>query len=208
MLQLTGPATLGGLLLAGGEGRRMGGVDKGQLPLCGQPLAAHVLARLAPQLGWLAISANRSLDDYARFGLPVWTDAAAWQGMGPLAALATAAEQLPPIITLLQLAPCDTPDLPATLSATLAAALSASSADIALPFTPQGPQGPQPACLLLKVDVLASVAPYLLGGQRSIRGWLATQRVVEVPFADAAAFANANDPATLAALAANRPSSC
>ena len=201
MMQLNGPQELGGLLLAGGEGRRMGGQDKGMLPLCGQPLAAHVLARLAPQLGWLAISANRSLDDYRRFGLPLWTDAAAWQGMGPLAALATAAEQLPPHITLLQLAPCDTPDLPLDLSATLAAALAAGAADIALPLTPQGPQ---PACLLLKVGVLASVAPYLAGGQRSIRGWLATQRVVEVPFADAAAFANANDPATLAALAAGR----
>jgi len=200
MLQLNGPATLGGLLLAGGEGRRMGGQDKGLLPLCGQPLAAHVLARLAPQLGWLAISANRSLDDYRRFGLPVWVDADTWQGMGPLAALASAVDKLPPHITLLQLAPCDTPDLPADLSATLAAALG-GNADIALPVTPLGPQ---PACLLLRADVLASVAPYLAGGQRSIRGWLATQRVVEVPFADAAAFANANDPATLAALAAAR----
>ncbi|MEQ6292553.1 molybdenum cofactor guanylyltransferase MobA [Vogesella sp. GCM10023246] len=201
MLQLTGPATLGGLLLAGGEGRRMGGVDKGQQLLCGQPLAVHVLTRLAPQLGWLAISANRSLDAYRTLGLPVWPDDAAWQGMGPLAALATAAALLPPTITQLQLVPCDTPDLPATLSVTLAAALAASGADIALPRTPQGPQ---PACLLLRVGVLASVAPYLLGGQRSIRGWLATQRVVEVPFADATAFANANDPATLAALAAGR----
>ncbi|MFC3532446.1 molybdenum cofactor guanylyltransferase MobA [Vogesella facilis] len=201
MLQLTGPATLGGLLLAGGEGRRMGGQDKGQLSLCGQPLAAHVLARLAPQLGWLAISANRSLADYRRFGVAVWPDDAGWQGMGPLAALASAVDKLPAHVALLQLAPCDTPDLPADLAATLAAALAAGDADIALPLTPQGPQ---PACLLLKVDVLASVAPYLAGGQRSIRGWLATQRVVEVPFADAAAFANANDPATLAALAAGR----
>ncbi|WP_174874296.1 molybdenum cofactor guanylyltransferase MobA [Vogesella oryzae] len=201
MMQLTGPAQLGGLLLAGGEGRRMGGVDKGQQLLCGQPLAAHVLARLAPQLGWLAISANRSLDAYASFGLPVWPDAAAWQGMGPLAALATAAQRLPAGIALLQLAPCDTPDLPAELAATLAAALTAGTADIALPVTAQGPQ---PACLLLKVCVLASVAPYLASGQRSIRGWLAGQRVVEVPFADAAAFANANDAATLAALTAGR----
>ena len=76
------------LLLAGVEGRRKGGQDKGLLPWCGQPLYRHVLARLAPQAGWLAISANRHLDDYAASGHDVFADEAAWQGMGPLAGVA------------------------------------------------------------------------------------------------------------------------
>ncbi len=187
---------IGALLLAGGEGRRMGGVDKGMQPLCGQPLYRHVLQVLQPQVGWLAISANRHQDDYAASGYAVWPDAAPWQGMGPLAALATAAASLPAHVTLLQTAPGDTPLLPPDLVARLLAALG--EADVAMPVTAQGPQ---PACLLLRASVLAGVPAYLAGGGRSIRGWLAGLRVVEVVF-DEAGFANANDAAALARLEA------
>ena len=185
---------IGALLLAGGEGRRMGGVDKGMQLLCGQPLHRYVLQVLQPQVNWLAISANRHLDDYAASGHAVWPDAAAWQGMGPLAALATVAANLPPRVTLLQTAPCDTPLLPADLVSRLSVALG--DADVAMPLTAQGPQ---PACLLLRVGALAGLPAYLAGGGRSIRGWLAGLQVVEVVF-DEAGFANANDAAALAQL--------
>lgn len=185
---------IGALILAGGEGRRMGGVDKGLQPLCGQPLYRHVLQALQLQVGWLAISANRHLADYAASGHPVWPDAPDWHGMGPLAALATAAANLPPAVTLLQTAPCDTPLLPADLVGRLAQALG--DADAALPVTAHGPQ---PACLLLRVTALAGLPAYLAGGGRSIRGWLAGLKVVEVAFDDKA-FANANDAAALAQL--------
>lgn len=187
---------IGALLLAGGEGRRMGGVDKGMQRLCGQPLHRHVLQVLQPQVAWLAISANRHLGDYAASGYAVWPDATPWQGMGPLAALATAAASLPAHVTLLQTAPCDTPLLPGDLVPRLLAALG--DADVAMPVTAQGPQ---PACLLLRVAALAAVPGYLAGGGRSIRGWLAGLRVVEVVF-DEAGFANANDAAALARLEA------
>lgn len=59
-----------GLLLAGGRGTRMGGVDKGLQPLRGEPLALHVLRRLAPQVDALVISANRHFDAYATIGAP------------------------------------------------------------------------------------------------------------------------------------------
>ncbi|MFN4235651.1 MAG: molybdenum cofactor guanylyltransferase MobA [Vogesella sp.] len=185
---------IGALILAGGEGRRMGGVDKGLQRLCGQPLYRHVLQALLPQVGWLAISANRHLDDYAASGQPVWLDAPHWQGMGPLAALATAAASLPPAVTLLQTAPCDTPLLPADLVSRLAQALG--DADAAMPVTAHGPQ---PACLLLRVTALAGLPAYLAAGGRSIRGWLAGLNVVTVDFDDMA-FANANDAAALAQL--------
>lgn len=186
---------IGALLLAGGEGRRMGGVDKGLQLLAGQPLYRHVLQRLQPQVAWLGISANRHLAEYAHSACPVWADAPSWRGMGPLAALASSWPQLPPALTLLQIAPCDTPLLPEDLVATLAAALGDS--DVAMPVTASGPQ---PACMLLRVAVLAGVAPYLAQGGRSIRGWLAQQRVVEVAF-PASGFANANQPQDLQALA-------
>jgi molybdopterin-guanine dinucleotide biosynthesis protein A len=63
-------AALMGLVLAGGRGQRMGGADKGLQLLHGRPLAAHVLDRLGPQAGSLAISANRHLDAYAALGAP------------------------------------------------------------------------------------------------------------------------------------------
>ena len=60
-----------GIVLAGGQGRRMGGVDKGLVELDGQPMVAHVLARLAPQVGDVLINANQNLERYAAFGYPV-----------------------------------------------------------------------------------------------------------------------------------------
>lgn len=78
------------LLLAGGQARRMGGVDKGLQTLHGQPLAAHVLASLAAQSQPPArclISANRHLDAYAALGWPVLADAEP-DYPGPLAGIA------------------------------------------------------------------------------------------------------------------------
>ena len=67
-------ATITGVILAGGQGRRMGGADKGLQELCGRPMAAHVLERLAPQVGAVLISANRNLERYAELGCPVLPD--------------------------------------------------------------------------------------------------------------------------------------
>ena len=64
-----------GLILAGGQGSRMGGLDKGLQPLQGRPLVEHAIERLRPQVGALAISANRNVDVYRRYGFPVWPDA-------------------------------------------------------------------------------------------------------------------------------------
>ena len=63
-----------GLILAGGQGRRMGGVDKARLQLAGRPLAAHAIARLGPQCGALALNANGEAARFAAFGLPVLAD--------------------------------------------------------------------------------------------------------------------------------------
>lgn len=71
---------IAGMVLAGGQGRRMGGVDKAMLPLQGRPLIAHTLARFAPQVGPLAISANGDPARFDEFGLPVLRDTYADQG--------------------------------------------------------------------------------------------------------------------------------
>ena len=184
-----------GLVLAGGEGRRMGGRDKGMVLLDGRPLVAHVIERLAPQVDCVLISANRSLDDYRCFGVPVMVDEPCWQGMGPLAGLASAASRLPPGIDAVQLMPCDTPCVPLDLVARLSARLMRETAsDVCYP---QSPSGPEPGMLLARTDRLATIGDYLNAGGRSLKGWLAAHSACVEVFVEVDAFANANDPERL-----------
>ncbi|MGN6651405.1 NTP transferase domain-containing protein, partial [Trinickia sp.] len=124
---------LTGLVLAGGRGTRMGGVDKGLQPLAGEPLALHVARCIASQVDSLLISANRHRDDYARLG-------AAFQARviadisgdfpGPLAGLLAGLRAASTELVLC--VPCDTPALPADLAAQLLAALDSGQADVAV----------------------------------------------------------------------------
>ena len=98
-----------GLILAGGRGSRMGGVDKGLQDHLGVPLALHALRRLAPQVGTVMINANRNLDVYASMGVPVWPDEIP-DYAGPLAGmLAGLAHCETPYLATV---PCDTPNFP------------------------------------------------------------------------------------------------
>src|SRR5512133_668846 len=98
-----------GVIFAGGQGRRMGGVDKGLVALDGRPLVAHVVERLAPQVGALVINANQNRDRYAAFAYPVVADVVP-DFAGPLAGLhaGIAAAATPYIVTR----PCDSQFLP------------------------------------------------------------------------------------------------
>jgi len=182
-----------GVVLAGGLGRRMGGVDKGLQELDGQPLVAHVIARLAPQLGPLLINANRNAECYAAFGHPVVADAI--DGFaGPLAGLhaALAAATTPYVAT----APCDSPFLPDDLVSRLFSALTANAAQIAVART--GEQV-HPVFCLCRRELLPSLAAYLQAGERRFGGWTATLATVEVAFDDQpAAFENINTRQELA----------
>jgi molybdenum cofactor guanylyltransferase len=82
------PAAITAAILAGGEGRRVGGGDKGLLPLSGRPLIAHVIAALRGQAGSIVICANRNADRYAQFA-PVIADGEVGF-RGPLAGIAAA----------------------------------------------------------------------------------------------------------------------
>ncbi len=189
------PASITGLVLAGGRGQRMGGADKGLQPLHGRPLAAHVLARLAPQVGALAISANRHHDDYATLGAPwhagVLTDTL--PGFpGPLAGLLAGlcAARTPWLLA----APCDSPWLPSDLAARLAAALDEAHADIATAATvdAHGVKSMHPVFVLLRTSLAADLAATLAAGERKVRAWYARHKTVEVVFDDERAFYNIN----------------
>jgi molybdopterin-guanine dinucleotide biosynthesis protein A len=176
-----------GLVLAGGQGRRMGGVDKGLVGLNGQPLIAHVLARLAPQVADVLINANQNVERYAAFGAPVVSDAVGGFA-GPLAGLHAGLTRATRefVVTV----PCDSPFLPTDLVARLAAARAAHDAQLAVAKTYDQPH---PVFALVKRDVLPHLAAFLDAGGRKIDAWYATLRVIEVAFDDEAdAFRNIN----------------
>jgi len=179
-----------GIVLAGGQGRRMGGVDKGLQPLHGRPMVAAVLARLAPQVDEILINANQNLEAYAAFGHRVVPDAIGGFA-GPLAGLhaGLSAAGHPLVLTV----PCDSPFLPLDLFSRLATALNAN--DLAVART--GDQ-PHPVFALVRSTVKDNLAEYLAGGGRKIDAWYASLRVTEVPFDDdPAAFRNINTRAEL-----------
>lgn len=184
-----------GILLCGGEGRRMGGRDKPLELLHGQPLVAHVHARLAPQVGPLLLSCNRNLERYAAWGDARIIDEV--PGLGPLGGLVSALAQ---VRTPWAFAcPGDTPRLAATLVAHLAAGCR-GPADIC--YAHDGARA-QPLFLLLPTRAAASIRAYLERGQRSVLGWLDTAGATAIDCAGlAASFANANTLDELRALAA------
>jgi molybdopterin-guanine dinucleotide biosynthesis protein A len=174
-----------GIILAGGQGRRMGGVDKGLQTLRGRPMAAWVLERLAPQVAEIVINANQNAESYAAFGYRVVPDEVGGFA-GPLAGLHAGLSAVSSALAVT--VPCDSPFLPADLVARLRAALGAH--DLAVAKT--GEQ-PHPVFSLVRRSVHAHLGAFLAGGGRKIDAWYASLKVVEVPFDDEAdAFRNIN----------------
>jgi molybdopterin-guanine dinucleotide biosynthesis protein A len=194
------------VILAGGRGSRMGGVDKGLQAFNGLPLALHTLSRLqlGDGVGEIMINANRNLAAYESFGHPVWPDAQA-DYAGPLAGFLSALEHCE--TSYLLTTPCDTPLLPLDLAQRLAQALSDAQADIAMASAPEddGEGGlslrAQPVFCLMRTDLLESLMTFTQQGGRKIDAWTAQHRTVLVPFDQAGddpkAFFNANTLAEL-----------
>ncbi|SMG15354.1 molybdenum cofactor guanylyltransferase MobA [Paraburkholderia susongensis] len=196
-----------GLVLAGGRGTRMGGVDKGLQTLHGEPLAAHVLRRLAPQTGTLLISANRHSDTYAALGAAYRATVVAdtLPGFpGPLAGMLAGLRAAGTAYLLT--APCDSPWLPADLAARLAHALQANQADIATVTTvdARGEASLHPVFALLRTALADDLAAFLANHERKVRAWYARHKTVEVVFADERPFYNANSLQELADLERDR----
>ncbi|MDP1657131.1 MAG: molybdenum cofactor guanylyltransferase MobA [Hylemonella sp.] len=198
------PEEITGLILAGGRGSRMGGVDKGLQNLNGMPMALHTLLRLQMQTGQVMINANRNLAAYESFGVPVWPDVLA-DYAGPLAGFLTGLErcETPYLATV----PCDTPRFPLDLVPRLAEALEREDADIAMAAAPEQDKDgqtkvrTQPVFCLLRVELLESLVDFTHKGGRKIDAWTALHKTVIVPFDqpgdDPLAFSNANTLAEL-----------
>ena len=197
---MTSASDITGLVLAGGRGSRMGGVDKGLQNFNGISLALATLMRLQPQVGDLMVNANRNLAAYEAFGAPVWPDVLA-DYAGPLAGFLTGLERCETqwLVTV----PCDTPLFPADLVARLARAADQEDAEIAMAAAREedGQLRAQPVFCLLRVELLESLVRFTHGGGRKIDAWTAQHRTSVVPFDapgdDPRAFFNANTLAEL-----------
>lgn len=180
------------VILAGGRATRMGGDDKGWVPLAGQPLVAHVLERLRPQVDEVLINANRSEDRYRQLAPVIGDTQADFQGplAGMQAGLAAACHDWVLFV------PCDGPALPRDLMARFRAALTPQTE---LVVAHDG-EHLQPVIALLHRSLLPSLQRALAEGERKTGAWFARHRMTVVPFADAPdAFINLNSPAELAA---------
>jgi molybdopterin-guanine dinucleotide biosynthesis protein A len=208
------PADITGLILAGGRGSRMGGVDKGLQSYNGLPMALHTLTRLqiGGSVGQVMINANRNLAAYESFGAAVWPDVLA-DYAGPLAGFLTGLErcETPYLVTV----PCDTPRLPIDLVPRLVRAMQDQDAEIAMAAAPEaGAEGqlqlrPQPVFCLLRVSLLESLVAFTHEGGRKIDAWTARHNTVLAPFDlpgdDPRAFFNANTLAELRELEGWQP---
>jgi molybdopterin-guanine dinucleotide biosynthesis protein A len=188
------PIRLTGLVLAGGMGRRMGGVDKALVPLDGRPLLAHVIERLRPQVSQLLVNANGDPARFAGFGDRVIADVVG-DHPGPLAGLHAGLTHTkhPWVLSV----PCDAPRLPLDLGARLTRAIQDSGAEIAVA---RAGGRVHPVFGLLSASLADPLRDYLDGGGRAVLGWIETRRSVVVDFDDADAFTNVNTAEDLACL--------
>jgi molybdenum cofactor guanylyltransferase len=189
-----------GILLAGGRGTRMGGVDKGLQLYNGLPLAKHAIQQLQPQVGSLLINANRNLDVYQTWGEQFSADVVVDEladFAGPLAGFLVGLQRCktPFLVTV----PCDTPRFPADLVARLAEALLQNNADIAMVSSPdeEGILRHQPVFCLIRRELTESLQVFTETGGRKIGAWAAQHKLTRVDFNktsdDAKAFYNANN---------------
>lgn len=178
---------LAAVILAGGQGRRMGGADKGLLDYRGRPLVEWVLDALAPQVGEIVISANRNLDRYAAYGRRVLPDTLP-DFPGPLAGVLAALEAVK--AEWLLVAPCDTPHLPADLALRLLGAAQLEAVPLAVAADETQVHH---SCFIIRTDQCADLAAFMARGERAVRRWQAGISSVVVYF-DVAGFANLNRP--------------
>jgi len=186
------------VILAGGQGRRMGGQDKGLIEIDGKPLAAVLIEQLQRQGVDIVINANRNHERYRRFGYPVISDQLQ-DYQGPLAGFASAMAAVDSawILTL----PCDGPLLAHDYVARFVEAAAREQAAV---LVADDGERLQPVHALIRVDLLPSLNRFLDSGDRKIDRWYALHDYARVDFSDCAdMFRNINTPDDRASLQSN-----
>jgi len=186
-----------GWVLSGGEGRRMQGQDKGLVLWQGQAMAQRVAQRLEPQVAQVHINANRNIATYRTWPWPVHPDqpelpAKAGPMIGLLTGLQTTSN------AWLQLAPCDTPQLPLDMVQRLYDKAQSKQADVVVPVTTvDGETWQHWACALVSRQCAEHLAQAVNAGERRLGQWMRQQRLTTLTFNDSssALFSNLNTPA-------------
>ncbi len=178
-----------GVILAGGQGRRMGGADKALIRLAGRPLLSHVIDRLEPQVDRLAISANGDPARFGHAGLPVLADSTS---QGPLSGLLAALDWAAPLgASHVVTAAVDTPYLPEDLVPHLLLAAEASPGGVAVA---ESGGRLHPTFGLWPVRHAATLRQALERGEARVQAFASAVGAVPAPFPDGRAFLNLNTP--------------
>ena len=167
--------SIGAVILAGGLARRMGGQDKGLVALADSPMVTYALRTVRPLVDQCVINANRHLDIYEQFGVPVITDQLPGH-LGPLAGLSAGIDALD--TDYIFMCPCDSPFLQAELFEALLQGCTAADADLSVPHDGERLQ---PIFVVVNRRVKASLDAFLSAGNRKIDRWFDELNVLEVP---------------------------
>ncbi len=177
------------VILAGGRAQRMGGQDKGLLPLQNKPMIEYIISALKPQVGSILVNANRNLEQYQQYGYPVVQDIIG-EYFGPLVGMASGIQkaQTEFVVTV----PCDSPLVPDNLVSKLYESLQSENAELAVAHDGNRMQ---PVFALLRCDLLQNLLEYLDAGGRKIDTWYAQHKTALANFANSPnAFMNINSP--------------
>lgn len=184
---MSGREQITGVILAGGMGRRMNGVDKGLVDFAGREMVAHVIDALRPNVAEIVINANRNVDVYEKYGVTVVKDSIEGY-QGPLAGVEAgmAGAATPWIFTC----PCDSPMQSSALLPHMWQQIQATDATIGLAFDGERTH---PVFSLLQTGLLASLRSYLANGDRKIDRWFAQHNLLTIDCSEyAASFMNIN----------------
>ncbi len=191
-----------GFILSGGEGSRMGGVNKGLLPYCESTLIEHCILRLKGQVEKIVINANKDISLYKALGYRVWSDSS--PSKGPLTGFLTGLEKCG--TPYLMVVPCDTPHFPLDLVAQLFNKIEQTQTDVCMPISTDhnsthARTRTQPTFCLLKKNLASNLKLFLSGANSRVQDWTDQQKCSFVEFNSPPypgnAFANLNTPEEL-----------
>jgi len=184
-----------GIIIAGGQSKRMQYVDKGLTKIHGKPMISYVINNLSKQVNSIIINSNRYIEEYQQLGYRVVADVMD-NHQGPLAGIVSAlAVVRTPYAMIL---PCDVPCCPTTLGPKLMDALQHENADICVAHDGHRMQS---LIMLLRCSLKSRIENYLASGQRKVETWIVNQNYTTVDFSqNNHCFLNVNTPDDLAHL--------
>jgi molybdenum cofactor guanylyltransferase len=166
------------MILAGGQGSRMGGQDKGLVKLGRKTMIEHVIAALKPQAAGLILNANRNIPEYENLGYTVISDD--MQGFnGPLAGILAGLDHIR--TPYLLCAPCDVPGLPEDMGLRLCKAMEDQQGELAVVHDGEHLH---PTCALVPKDLREDLRAYLLRGERKLRSWCQSHRLALADYSE------------------------